>query len=431
GQQCYFGKHDGEEKDATFESEITTFDLGATLVPSMMKRYHYLVHDDRKTDKKAPDPGTEGYHTVVQGRSSAIYTSDATLPLDAFVLNESELEAVTKAEKNRATFSMLTVSGTSQTSKVKIGGKIKVKLPEKMQTTKKDVDTFLVTSVVHEFDIKAEYRNSFVGIPSTVENIPMKPIDYPKAYPQLALVKSNDDEKKLGRVKAEFQWQKDKGKTTNWIRVQTPDAGPNPDARKYKDIVPQNRGFVFIPEEDDIVMINFEYGDPNRPYVAGSIFSEKASKGGDSDNKKKSITTRVDSSMTFDDDEGSVTIKDQKGSDSVMIFDGKKNIVIKADESITLVSGKSIIVLEKDGTITANGTKIFIAASDETNISTGDLEGGNYSGISVAPENIGISAVKDLTEVAQNVVIGGGSNSVVALQESGEITANGKKINLN
>ncbi|MDR2147764.1 MAG: phage late control D family protein, partial [Tannerella sp.] len=39
GQQCYFGKHDGEEKDATFESEITTFDLGATLVPSMMKRY--------------------------------------------------------------------------------------------------------------------------------------------------------------------------------------------------------------------------------------------------------------------------------------------------------------------------------------------------------------------------------------------------------
>ncbi|MDR2145656.1 MAG: phage baseplate assembly protein V [Tannerella sp.] len=57
----------------------------------------------------------------------------------------------------------------------------------------------------------------------------MKRIDFPKAYPQLALVKFNNDEKKLGRVKAEFQWQKNKGRTTNWIRFQTPDAGPNPE----------------------------------------------------------------------------------------------------------------------------------------------------------------------------------------------------------
>ena len=45
-------------------------------------------------------------------------------------LNDSELETVTKAEKNHATFSMLTISGTSQTSKVKIDGKVLVKLPK-------------------------------------------------------------------------------------------------------------------------------------------------------------------------------------------------------------------------------------------------------------------------------------------------------------
>jgi hypothetical protein len=31
-------------------------------------------------------------------------------------------------------------------------------------------------------------------------------------------------------------------------------------------------------EEGEFVMLGFEYGDPNRPFVAGSIFSEKASK---------------------------------------------------------------------------------------------------------------------------------------------------------
>jgi uncharacterized protein involved in type VI secretion and phage assembly len=122
----------------------------------------------------------------------------------------NELEAVAKAEKNRATAGMLTVSGTSQTSKVKTGDKILLKLPDKMETTKKEVDTFLVTSVIHEYDLKGKYRNSFTAIPGASENIPMPAVYFPKAFSQFAPVKSNDDEKKLGRVKVEFQWQKEK-----------------------------------------------------------------------------------------------------------------------------------------------------------------------------------------------------------------------------
>jgi len=190
GQQCYFGRQTGKKEVITFESEMLTFDLSANLVPSKMKRYHYLVHDDIETDTKAPDPSVIGYHTVSQWKSSTVYTSDAILPTGTVILNDSELVKVTEAEKNRATFNMLTISGTSQSSKVRIGGTVLVKLPVNMKTTKKEVDTFLVTSVIHEYDLKGEYRNTFTGIPDIVENIPMKPIVTPVAQPQLAWVKT-------------------------------------------------------------------------------------------------------------------------------------------------------------------------------------------------------------------------------------------------
>ena len=352
GQQCYFGRQDGTKEEITFESEMTTFDLSANLVPSKMKRYHYLVHDDYETDSRASDPSVIGYHTVSQWRSSQVYTSDATLPTEAVALNMYDLDVVTEAEKNRATFNMLTISGTSQTSKVKIGGRVLVKLPARMKTTKKEVDTFLITSVVHEFDLKAEYRNTFKGVPDIVQNIPMQPINFPKAFPQLATVKTNDDTKKLGRVKVQTQWQKDSGKTTNWIRVQTPDAGKS-------NIVPKNRGFVFIPEKDDIVMLDFEYGDPNRPYVAGSIFSEKVSIGGGSNNKTKSLTSRSGCTVTLDDNAGSVLIKDKHGSDTKITFDGEKNLNIEADKSVdvNVNKGQCVIHLQDDGVMTLSATQ--------------------------------------------------------------------------
>jgi uncharacterized protein involved in type VI secretion and phage assembly len=122
---------------------------------------------------------------------------------------------------------------------------------------------------------------------------------------------------------------------------------------------------VFIPEKDDIVMVDFEYGDPNRPYVSGSIFSEKVSKGGDDKNKIKSITTRSGSTITFDDEKGSILIKDKYGSDSVIKLDGNKNITIDADTSLTINIGKgaSVLKMDNEGNITIDGAVIRINAS--------------------------------------------------------------------
>ena len=428
GQQCYFGKQDGKQEEITFESEMTTFDLSANLVPSKMKRTHYLVHDDLETDTKAPDPSVVGYHTVAQWKSSSIYTSDAILPVGAVVLNDSELETVTKAEKNRATFSMLTISGTSQTSKVKIGGKVLVKLPKNMKTTKKEVDTILITSVVHEYDLKAEYRNSFTGIPDIVENIPMKPVDFPKAYSQLATVKTNEDDKKLGRVKVQTQWQKASNKTTNWIRVQTPDAGKS-------DKVPKNRGFVFIPEKDDIVMLDFEYGDPNRPYVAGSIFSEKVSIGGDDNNKIKSITTRTGSIIKFDDEKGSILIKDKSGVESSILIDGNHNIIVNTKSSIILNS-------LDDGKIELNAKTITLSGNEYISLQSPKIIIGDSCGklanktIDLTGEKISLTGGDSIREESPKIDMEGKNTVNVSTQKmtlsgSSKIDIKAPRINSN
>jgi len=392
GQQCYFGRQDAKKEEITFESEMTTFDLSANLVPSKMKRYHYLVHDDYETDSKASDPSVIGYHTVSQWRSSQVYTSDATLPTEAVALNMYDLDVVTEAEKNRATFNMLTISGTSQTSKVRIGGRVLVKLPKNMKTTKKEVDTFLITSVVHEYDLKAEYRNTFKGIPDIVQNIPMPPVNFPKAFPQLATVKTNADEKKLGRVKVQTQWQKDTGKTTNWIRVQTPDAGKS-------EIVPKNRGFVFIPEKDDIVMLDFEYGDPNRPYVAGSIFSEKVSIGGGEGNHIRTITDKANNFIKLQSNAG-IKIQDKQGNFEQ--FDGEGNLSIETSDTVSIKVAKTeaIVLLDKKGNISVTGTKNISLAVGGSLIEMTEKE------ISISGENINIYGSKN--HIKGNSTINGG-----------------------
>ena len=135
----------------------------------------------------------------------------------------------------------------------------------------------------------------------------MEPVEPPRTGNQQATVLSNTDPENKGRVQVQLQWQKGLGKSTNWIRVQTPDAGSS---RKVKS----NRGFVCIPEEGDSVMVGFDYGDPNRPYVMGSVFSELTGAGGGEGNKGKSITSRSGCAMKLDDANGSVILQDKGGA---------------------------------------------------------------------------------------------------------------------
>ena len=408
GQNLYFGKRYEAEETIEYDKEMTYFDLSANLVPSKFNRRHYLKHEAREMEQDDPSyvPGVHGYLQVSKKRSESVYTSDAVAPLKADINSQKDLDDLALAEKSRAVGKMLIIRGKSQTCKVRIGGSVKVEMPKRMGVYQ-SVDTFLITKVTHLIDQEGHYSNSFEGCLDELEAIPMEEPKLPTAHPHIATVVDNADPRGRGLVKVQTGWQKLKNKTTNWIRVQTPDSGKS-------DLVPENRGFVHIPEVGDTVMVGYEYGDPSRPFVMGSIFSELVSKGGGTNNRIKSLTTRSGITVVFDDDEnkGSVTVKDPSGN--VVKFDGNgnttftvpdvftvnaKDIKLNASNSINLKAEAEIgLTAQNSVTVTSETDTVSVTAEGTLSLKSngGDLTLKAESDMSLNAENISIAGTSTL-----------------------------------
>ena len=168
--------------------------------------------------------------------------------------------------------------------------------------SRRTLGEFIITEIVHEVGEDGYYRNRFKALPSALEVIPVPDARIPHAETQMATVTRNDDPRGSGRIQVRMNWQAD-DMNTNWIRVMTPDAGSSSDVKS-------NRGFVFIPEVGDHVLVGFRHGNPSRPYVMGSLFNGFTGKGGGSKNSIKSLKTRSGISVILNDDNRSLEIKE-------------------------------------------------------------------------------------------------------------------------
>lgn len=326
GNHTYFGKPETiDEVELTYDLEIQHFNLSANLVPAKFNKFAYMEH--RPLDISQPAPANlnevRGFMQAALNQSNKLYTSEAFAPLDAPVTDIDQLEGLIASDKARAISKMLIFEGKSVSSRVKIGRYVQLLLPSTMRVDKM-VEKFLVTRVVHTVDQAGRYENSFSGIPARIRSIPMQEPVIPRIGPQLATVTHSVGE---GRIKVQTQWQGMLEKTTNWIRVQSPNAG-------VSDRVRTNRGMVFVPEVGDQVMIGFEYSDPSRPFVHGSMFPEGHTRGAGANNEIKSITTRSGIKIEFNDDKHSLYIEDPSGNK--IDLDGSGNICITAPHQITL-----------------------------------------------------------------------------------------------
>lgn len=144
------------------------------------------------------------------------------------------------------------------------------------------------------------------------------------------------------------------------------------------DKVAKNRGFVFIPEPGDLVMVGFEQGNPDRPYVTGSLFYKANSEGAATDNSVKSIRTRSGHILEFNDDEGGdwgITIKDHNGCMFHLDTKGEE-ILISAPQKITIdakdivISANNQINMVADKGILANGREniSFVTKTMQTDV---------------------------------------------------------------
>ena len=361
GQNLVFGKPQaGSTTKLTYGEELSVLDVCSQALARPIKGSSYHSVNDQTYNGQSPDTAA-GQNTLGQAAfdsSLALFTAPAVQRAEPRITNKGELDAYFQRRQQSDSAASSFITGESDCRILTVGSIIDVHTAIHTGIgihVKNSIGTYIITEITHVAGMGDSYQNYFTALPSSIPTLPCPDVPLPVAHTQQAVVVSNEDPKKLGRVQVKMNWQTGPMQTS-WIRVLTPDAGTS-------DKVPTNRGFVFIPEKGDQVMVAFRYDDPNRPFVLGSLFHGKSGTGGGSSNKTKSLTTRSGCTITLDDEKGSVTIADPTGStiilngDNTITIDAKdkitmhcKELEILADETIRIEADSEVEVLGKTST---------------------------------------------------------------------------------
>jgi uncharacterized protein involved in type VI secretion and phage assembly len=196
-------------------------------------------------------------------------------------------------------------------------------------------------------------------------------LEMPRIYGVvIALVTNNQDPQNLGRVKLSFPWLTDNGES-DWARVATPMAG-------------KDRGFYFLPEVNDEVLVAFEQGDPNYPYVIGALWNGKdkpPETNRDGKNDVRAIRSRSGHVIRLNDQSGAETIEiiDNTGNNQITINTAKNTITIQSHQDIKLAAPNGAITLEARKIQLQATTALNLQSSTEMNAKTDgffNLKGG-------------------------------------------------------
>lgn len=199
---------------------------------------------------------------------------------------------------------------------------------------------YFITATRHEYTPTEGYTTTFYVTGrrpnSLIER--MRHLTLPQrngAATAIGIVTNVDDPEQLGRVRLKFPWLND-AHESNWARLALPLAGPQ-------------RGVFASLEVDDEVLVAFEHGDINRPYVLGALWNGK---------------DRPPSQAVAN------------GRRLVLFHSGDKQVIALDDveQCITLTSGQHTVVLDKKNqrlTLTAGDAKVTMDSnSRQINIET-------------------------------------------------------------
>jgi Rhs element Vgr protein len=368
GTELHFGKLSGSKTDLKLGIDLTDFKFSIGTNPLKFK---YIGYDYTKAEKVEIASSKSGgknqlneYGGYAHDKSMKQYSQESILYYNHLNTKETnvskELSHVVSLEEGASALNMSAMQGSSQNPELKLGSRIDIKALKGGKSGQVDYGEYIITTLIHSCDNTMNYQNSFEGIPGEAK-IP----DYtnPKAIPncetQTAEVKDNNDPDKLGRVRVNFHWL-DGNLMSPWLRVANAYSGA--------DI-----GFYFIPEVGDEVLVGFEGGNAEKPYVMGSMYHGKNKPAGswpNQDNNFKGILTRSKLKIEFDEEKKITTI-DTPGGNQVVLSDDDKYILLKDQNQnkVELGSGGIIMDSPKDIKITSK-SKVSIEGTGGVDISS-------------------------------------------------------------
>jgi type VI secretion system secreted protein VgrG len=315
------------------ENALRGLSVKGVLAPATYNGAHYDFHQMRSKVYQSISDETQFYDSVTHF-VNAVKQGSAKLP-PAYLQQRSrmvtleEYEDLLKKESVRSVGGSITASGESINTKLLPGNEVTIDGTDAH-------GTYGITHVSHNWDVSG-YTNQFTCTPwknyTDSNPPPMKP--WFGVVP--ARVVEHNDPKKMGRIKVQYFWQEEG--PAYWARMMTPHAG-------------SDRGFMFMPEVGDEVVVAFEDGDPERPVILGCVWNgvDQAPRqefwGGELEsNDVKRIVTKSGHR---------IQMVDKEGKESISIATPKflkLSMIEKTDET-----GRSMITLHTD-----NGD-IFLSA---------------------------------------------------------------------
>jgi len=240
----------------------------------------------------------------------------------------------------------------------------------------------------------------------------------------VGVVALNYSEDMPGRLCVNIPVRDEKANQLKWAKMAMPYMG-------------SGWGCYFLPEKEDQVILIFEDGNIDKPYVIGCIPKDTdkfLKKSADENNQIKQIQTRNGSRITFRDDtdkEGAkdtITISTANDSHLIALDNEKKNITIKDKDENCLLE-----MATESGNIKINAAeKLEITVGDSISIKMN----GQNGKITVSAETLKTSCGKSIKlETDGTMIVSGKQTNVEAssslkLSSSGMITAQGSPISL-
>ena len=389
-----------------YGTTLSSLDIGLQTLARSEQVFSYHSGADREMERMTPDQAIG--HDKLSGEafraSLGMFSKPARQHALPRINNETELINYMGRKQAAETAETHYITAESQVPTLRVGSVISLYssfLERVGNISKESLGNFIITEITHEVSQGSYYKNRFKAIPATIKAMPSPKVRMPLAETQMATVLSNADPEGKGRVRVRMNWQTD-GMQTGWVRVMTPDGGSSKDVRS-------NRGFVFIPEVGDQVLLGFRHGDPARPYVMGSLFNGTTGGGGLEGNHMKSLTTRSGHTIKLNDSLSSlgITIKDIKGN-SIHIDSVGDDIIINAKRNITINAGETFTVNCKNANILAEESINMNAEQDIT---------------SVSGESTSIQAGESLTEIAADSYVLSANDANVQVTEEHNLQA--------
>jgi uncharacterized protein involved in type VI secretion and phage assembly len=156
----------------------------------------------------------------------------------------------------------------------------------------------------------------------------------------VGIVTNNQDPDNMHRVKVRFPWL-NQDHESNWARVATSMAG-------------NGRGAYFLPEVDDEVLVAFEHGLIDQPYIIGSLWNGKdqpPESNQNGENNHRAFKSRSGHIIRFNDQDGQETIEiiDKTGNNKIIIDSSNNTVTIEASSDIEIKSATGKLTMSAIG----------------------------------------------------------------------------------